>query len=153
MKKIIITLLVLALSVSVLALAGCGGSDSGDGDSPEKVVEQFMKSTVAEDADAVYDLLSEADQAEVTDKEELVAGSADAIDSYTVGKATISGDEARVPSTIVLTDLDSTLEFDVVLVKEGGAWKISLEGTGASMDDAFDKIFEDMDLEDLEVSE
>lgn len=146
MKKIIITLLVLALSISVLAFAGCGGSDSGDGDSPEKVVEQFMQGTLAEDADAIYGLLSEASKAEVTDKEELVAGSADAIDSYTVGKATISGDEARVPSTIVLTGLDSTLEFDVVLVKEDGAWKISLSETGASMDDAFEKIMEDMEL-------
>lgn len=145
MKKSAVILLVLALSLSMLALAGCGGS-SESSDSPEKVVEKFMQGTLAEDADAVYELLSEDSQVEVTDKEDLVAGSADAIDSYTMGKAEISGDEARVPVSIVLKELDTTIEFDVVLLKEDGSWKISLSETGASMDEAFEKLFEDMEL-------
>ncbi len=122
MKKLAVTLLVLALSVSVLAFAGCGGG--GDAGSPEEVVEEFMAATLAEDAEAVYGLLSADSQAEVTDKEELVAGSADAIDSYEVGEATISGDEARVPTSIVLAGLESSLDFEVVLLKEDGAWRI-----------------------------
>ena len=147
MKKIVVTLLVLALSVSILALAGCGGGgNGGNDDSPEQVVEEFMTATLAEDAEAVYDMLSVDSQAEVTDKEELVAGSADAIDSYDVGEATVSGDEARVPTTIVLTGLESTLEFDVVLLKEDGAWKISLSETGASMDEAFEKLMGEIEI-------
>ena len=147
MKKIVVTLLVLALSISILALAGCGGGgNGGNDDSPEQVVEEFMTATLAEDAEAVYDMLSVDSQAEVTDKEELVAGSADAIDSYDVGEATVSGDEARVPTTIVLTGLESTLEFDVVLLKEDGAWKISLSETGASMDEAFEKLMGEIEI-------
>jgi len=147
MKKLAVTLLVLALSVSVLAFAGCGGGgNGGDADSPEKVVEEFMAATLAEDAETVYGLLSADSQAEVTDKEELVAGSKDAIDSYEVGEATISGDEARVPTSIVLAGLESSLDFEVVLLKEDGAWKISLSETGASMDEAFDELMGDIEV-------
>jgi hypothetical protein len=147
MKKIVVTLLVLALSVSITALAGCGGDgNGGDADSPEQVVEKFMAATLAEDAETVYSLLSADSQAGVTDKEELVAGSTDAIDSYEVGTSTISGDEARVPTTIVLTGMDNPLEFEVVLLQENGAWKISLSETGASMDEAFNKLMGEIEV-------
>ncbi|MEW6555144.1 MAG: hypothetical protein AB1384_12770 [Actinomycetota bacterium] len=146
MKKLVVILLALALSVSIPALAGCGGGSNGADDSPEQVVEEFMSATLAEDADAVYELLSEDSQAEVTDKEELVAGSADAIDSYEVGKATINGDEARVATSIALTGFEGSLDFEVVLLKEGGAWKISLSETGASMDEAFEELMGEMEI-------
>jgi predicted small lipoprotein YifL len=143
MRKTVVMLLALALSVTVLALAGCGG---GNADSPEQVVEEFMSATLAEDAEAVYELLSAATQAELTSTVDLVEGSADAIDSYEVGEATISGDEARVATSIALTGLDGPLEFEVVLVKEDGAWKISLSETGASMDEAFEELMGEMEI-------
>jgi hypothetical protein len=146
MKKIIVALLITALAVSILALVGCGGNGGGGSDTPEQVVNGFMEATLAMDADAVFNMLSEDSKAEVADKQELVEGSTDAIDSYEVGKATISGDEARVSTSIAMKQIDSTLDFEVVLVKEGGAWKISLSETGASMDEAFQKLMEEIDI-------
>ena len=149
MKRIIVTLLALALTVSVIALAGCGGDgDGGNADPPEQVVEEFMAATLAEDAETVYGLLSAESQAEVPDKEELVAGSADVIDSYEVGTAVVSGDTARVPASLAMIGFESSLDFEVVLVKEDGAWKISLSETGASMDEAFDELMGEIEVPD-----
>jgi hypothetical protein len=146
MKRLLITLFVLALAVSTLAVAGCGGGNGDGADSPEKVVERFMQATIAGDADTVYDMLTESSKAEITDRQELVEGTSEVIDSYSVGKGTVSGERASVPTTIVLTELDSSLDFQVILLDEGGSWKISLDETSASLDQAFERWLEEFEL-------
>ncbi|MBU1669759.1 MAG: DUF4878 domain-containing protein [Actinobacteria bacterium] len=141
MRRVMVPLLALILMAGIVA-AGCGdGSSSKSGD-PEAAVEQFMKSTMAEDADATYELLSSESQKGVENKEDLVEGAGDQIADWNVGEATQEGDTARVEVTMKMKDVEQELTFDVVLAEEGGAWKINLEETGKSMDEAINKLME-----------
>ena len=142
MKKAVIMLLVMALAAATLAFAGCGGS--GSSDTPEQVVEQFLSASMEENADAAYELISEDSKSELDDKESLVAGFSDGIDAYEVGAATISGDEARVAIVFQLSGLEGDLEFDIVLVKENGAWKIALADTNLEAEKAIEELMQQL---------
>lgn len=143
MKKAVIILLALALLATAYAFVGCGGGDDGN---PEQVVENFLEASTDGDADAAYDLLTEADKNEIVDKDELVEGFTEGVDSYEVGKTTVSGDEARVPINIRLAGSELDLAFDMILLKENGSWKISLADTETEMQVAFDKLMEGYEL-------
>jgi hypothetical protein len=142
MKKIIVLLLACSLVAGALVAAGCGGGTSSDSGDPKATVEQFMKATFAEDADATYELLSSESKAGVENKEELVKGASDQLGDWSVGAVTEEGDTARVKVTLTMKEAAAELTFDVVLVKEDGSWKVSLEETGKSMDEAFNKLQE-----------
>jgi ABC-type transporter MlaC component len=99
---------------------------------------------MAEDADAAFELLSSTSKSGVQDKDQLVEGAGEQIESWTIGEVSENGDKATASVTLKLkgeTPMDIT--FDVVMVKEGGAWKVSLEDTGKSMDDAYQQLMED----------
>ncbi len=150
MKKAIAMVLILALAVTALVFAGCGGS-SGSGDSPEQVVEKFLKAAEKGDADTAYELVTQADKDALTDKQELTEGFTDIFGtSYEVGKGTVSGDTAKVPVKFDMGEqaMGMELEFNIVLHKEDGAWKISGDDTALEME----KTMEDM-FGDLETSE
>src|SRR4030042_3510731 len=111
MRKAVILLIALTLATMTFAWAGCGGGSSSD--SPEQVVEKFLSASMEENADAAYELLTQADKDELTDKEGLVEGFSQGVEGYEVGVATISGDEARVPVNFKLTGLDQDFGFDM----------------------------------------
>ncbi len=142
MRKSIVMLVVLALSLSVLALAGCGGN--GDAGGPKDVAERFIKATLAEDADAVNELLSAEDLGNAATEEDL-SGAAELFKNAKVGSAKVSGDKAKVPVKLEIKELGMTLDFDMVLLDEDGSWKVSLTETEESMSEAFEKLFEDME--------
>jgi len=142
MKKAVIILLVLALAAAMLAFAGCGGG--GSSDTPEQVVEQFLSASMEENADAAYELISEDSKSELEDKESLVAGFSEGVDGYEVGTATISGDEARVPVSFNLAGLEAAVEFDMVLVKEDGAWKIAVADTNLEAEKALEELMQQL---------
>ncbi|MFH1149023.1 MAG: hypothetical protein V1748_00960 [Actinomycetota bacterium] len=142
MKRVMVPLLALMLIAGAVVAVGCGGGSSSKSGDPEATVEQFMKSTMAEDADATYELLSSESQKGVENKEDLVEGAGDQIADWSVGEATQKGNTARVKVTMKMKGVEQELTFDVVLVEEGGAWKINLEETGKSMDEAINKLME-----------
>lgn len=125
MKRAVILLSVFALAVLVLALAGCGGEEVSS-DTPEQVVEKFMTAAMAGDSDTAYDLISEDSKVEIGDEENLVAGFSASVMGYEVGTATISGNMASVPMSYQFQGFEGGIEFNMILVKESGGWKISL---------------------------
>ena len=141
MKKAFILLLAVALLSTACAFVGCGG----DGGSPQQVADSFWKALEDGDADKAYDLLSEADKAEIG-KEELVAGFARSIESYTVGEAEVSGDTAVVPMKTLIVGLEQELEFDMILFKENGSWKASLTEMNKEMQKAFEKLMQEYEI-------
>jgi hypothetical protein len=143
MKKAVIILFVMSLAATAFAFVGCGG---GDGGSPEQVVETFLKASTDGDADAAYEQITKADQAEIANKEELVEGFAEGVESYDVGEATISGDTARVALNLRLAGSGIDLEFDMVLTQENGSWKVSLSDTETEMQKAFDKLMQEYEI-------
>jgi hypothetical protein len=147
MKKAIVAAFVLALALSTLAFAGCGDSGGDSSDNPEQVVEKFLAASMNGDADAAYELITEQSKEDVTDKEELVEGFSEGLDSYEVGKGSISGDRASVPVKFQLTGLDMEIEFNIILLKEDGSWKISGPDTDAETEKALEELYEEMEVE------
>jgi hypothetical protein len=143
MKKAVIILFVMALAALTLAFAGCGG-DGGSSDTPDQVVEKFMTAAMEGNANAAYELISEDSKSELGDKESLVAGFSESVTAYEVGAATISGDRARVPVSYQMQGFGE-LVFDTILVKENGAWKISLNDTNVEAQKALEELMQQSD--------
>ncbi|MBC7230951.1 MAG: DUF4878 domain-containing protein [Actinobacteria bacterium] len=138
MRRSLILLMSLCLCAAVLAVVGCGGGGDKSA-SPEQVVEKFVKAALAGDADTAYSLITEGSKGEVENKEDLVEGVSEGVSEHSVGKSSISGDTARVQTSLTLKDLDFKMEFEMVLVKEGGAWKIDLKQTQTEMEKAVEE--------------
>ncbi len=98
-----------------------------------------------EDADTAFKLLDRESQAEVGDKSQLVEGFSESIDSYSVGHPDISGDKAWVPLTLKLKAFESELKFNMILVTEDGAWRISLPESEAEMEKAMEELFKEIE--------
>lgn len=144
MRRSLILLLSLCLCAAAVMAAGCGGGGDKSA-TPEEVTEKFVKAAMAGDADTAYSLISESSKGEIEDKEELVEGVGEGVSEYSVGKASISGDTAKVATSLTLKDLDFEMKFDMVLVKEGGAWKIDLAQTQAEMEKAVEEFMKDFE--------
>ncbi len=142
MRRTVIMLLALALAAALVCV-GCGGNGASS-DSPEQVAEKLWQATIEEDADAAWELIT-ADSQESIGKDELVAGASESIGSYAIGEATVSGDDARVETTLVLKGLDYELVFDTVLLKEDGAWKVSLLDTQEEINAALSEMQEELE--------
>ena len=145
MKKAVIFAFVLALAAATLAFAGCGNGESSF--TPEQVVGEFLSAAMEGDADAAYDLITEESKSEVGDKESLVAGFSESVNSYEIGKGTVSGDRASVPVSYELEGLDGGIEFDTILNKENGSWKISLIDTNAAAEEALNELMQEYETE------
>ncbi|NPV58703.1 MAG: DUF4878 domain-containing protein [Actinobacteria bacterium] len=146
MRKVFILLLSLCIGVAALVVVGCGGG--GSSDSPEQVVEKFVKATMAGDADTAYSLISEDSKDEIESKEELVEGVGEGVSDYSVGGASVSGDTAKVATSLTLKDIDFEMKFDMILVKEGGAWKIDLAQTQTEMEKALEEFMKEFEPEE-----
>ena len=142
-KAVVLSLsLSLFLFAVILAAVGCGG---GSSDAPEKVAEEFIKASIDGDADAAYALISKDSTGLVENKEDLVAGMSEGISEYHVGGASIAGDTAKVATSLTLKDLDFEMKFDMILVKEGGSWKIDLAQTQTEMEKAVEEFMKDFE--------
>ncbi len=138
MKKAMIIFFVLVLAATAYAIVGCGG---GDDSSPQQVAEGFWKALENGDADKAYDLLSESDKTQIG-KEELVEGFARSVESYSVGEAEISGNTAVIPVKTRLKNLEIDLEFDMILARENGSWKVSFSEMNNEMQKAFEEVMQ-----------
>ena len=107
MRKVCVFLVASFLAIALLAISGCG--DEASSGSPREVADEYMKASVALDVDAVYNLLSQADQDSLS-KEQMQA-EAEQMEglsfSYELGEEKISGDEATVEVTLVVEDKET----------------------------------------------
>ncbi|MEW6553777.1 MAG: NTF2-like N-terminal transpeptidase domain-containing protein [Actinomycetota bacterium] len=141
MKRAAIAFLLLALATSCLGGLGCGGADT-----PEQVADKFVQAMLDEDGDAAWAVVTEASKEGIS-KEELVEGGSEGIEGYTMGDASVAGDEARVMTSFTLTGLDKPMEFDMVLFKEGGGWKVSLADTQTEIEKSLEALLEELGIQ------
>ncbi|MBN2168832.1 MAG: nuclear transport factor 2 family protein [Actinobacteria bacterium] len=139
MKRVVILGCILLLAFSSALLAGCGGSGGGGGNDEAQVkavAEKFMEATVAFDAEALGEVITETDlksedyqQAKEDSKQyaDVDIGSMDI--KYEIGKVEIDGDEATVNASMSFGEEKSN--GTIYLVKENGEWKVDLEKTNS----------------------
>lgn len=138
MKRAAVLFLILMLA----ACLGCGGG----ADTPQQVAEKFVQAMLDEDGDAAWAIITAASKEGIS-KEELVEGGSEGIEDYSIGEAVTAGDEAKVKTSFVLTGLDKPMEFDMVLVREDGAWKVSLADTQAEIEKSLEALLEELGIQ------
>lgn len=109
------------------------------------MVVKFYEAAMAKDADTAFKLLDRQSQAEVEDKEQFVTGFSESIETYSVGHPEVSGEKAKVPVSLKLKPLEHELKFDMILVLEDGAWRISIPESEAEMMKARDQLFKQIE--------
>jgi Domain of unknown function (DUF4878) len=131
MRKFIVLACVLSLLAGATMLIGCGSNGGGGGtssDTPESVAKAFWTAALTGNADTSWALLSKSIQGNLKNKEAWAKqGVSNTLGSSTieVGKATISGDTAKV-TIKVMNGGTEVISEEVTLVKEGGAWKVEM---------------------------
>ncbi len=105
-----------------------------------------MQAMLDEDGDAAWAIITAASKEGIS-KEELVEGGSEGIEDYSIGEAVTAGDEAKVKTSFVLTGLDKPMEFDMVLVREDGAWKVSLADTQAEIEKSLEALLEELGIQ------
>jgi len=123
-------------TAAFFSAAGCGVEPVRE-EEPEKAVQLFLQTSMEENAEAAYNLITEESKKGIRDKNELVSGFAETFSSFSVGVAQISGNKARVPVDLEVKSFQEYLSFEVVVEKEGDAWKISLPETASEMERAY----------------
>jgi hypothetical protein len=141
MKKAAVILLSLSLA-TCLACLGCGSG----ADTPQQVAEKFVQAMLAEDGDSAWAVITEASKEGIS-KEELVEGGSKGIEGFAIGDADTTADEARVKTSFSLTGLDRPMEFDMVLFREGGAWKVSLADTQTEIEKSLEALLEELGIQ------
>lgn len=143
--RILVIAVVLILAALFLSFpSGCGRkADLAGG--PDTVVVKFYEAAMAKDADTAFKLLDRQSQAEVEDKEQFVTGFSESIETYSVGHPEVSGEKAKVPVSLKLKPLEHELKFDMILVLEDGAWRISIPESEAEMMKARDQLFKQIE--------
>ncbi|MBC7254288.1 MAG: hypothetical protein H5T72_10020 [Actinobacteria bacterium] len=143
--KILVAAVVFILAALCLSFpSGCGRKVDLTG-GPDTVVVKFYEAAMAKEADTAFKLLDRESQAEVENKEQFVAGFSESIGSYSVGHPEVSGEKAKVPVTLKLKPLEHELRFDMVLVLEDGAWRISMPESEAEMMKARERLFKEIE--------
>jgi len=129
-RKFAILACILSILASAIALVGCGGGGSSS-QTPEKAAKTFWEAVAKQDADTSWALMAKNVQSYFKN----TAGWArtlpapDPKASVEVGKATITGDTAKV-SVNMLSGGNVIYKTNVSLVKEDGIWKVSDMGQG-----------------------
>lgn len=153
----LIGVVVLALVVVLVGGLVWPGWFKSD-DSPKKVTEEFFKLLKKGKYEKAYDLLSKDERESMTLKEFKEDGAI--YESFTVKAVSekIKGDKAIVACEI--TFMGYTQKNDLVLVKEGGKWKVELSASAYDYDDDdddydyddddFDFDYDDFDFDDLD---
>ena len=113
----------LLIATTLLAL-GCSGSKLSD---PKAVADQFWSATKTGKVAAIKPYVTEASLSHDMMKEDAQATTG----TYTLGEAKIENDSATVPTA--LKDNEVNIEFQTVVVKEKGAWKVDVEKTMMTM--------------------
>ena len=104
------------VAVVFLVVAGCGG-----GSSPEETARGFWDAVTQ----GIRPYISKADYEMVQGEKGEVPGHAGS--AVELGAARIDGDNATVPAKLRMKG--KSFDVDTVLVREDGAWKVSLDGT------------------------
>ena len=126
MRKIIVLACILSLLVLAVLLVGCGSGGSGSG-TPEGVAKAFWAAALKGDSDTTWAMLSKGFQANQKSKADWAKTQMTNSPTATVeaGKATVTGDTAKVSVKIKSGGTEIMTE-EVVLVKEGGVWKVEM---------------------------
>jgi Domain of unknown function (DUF4878) len=121
MRKLVVLACIFALLASVAALAGCGSGSSAQ--TPEQVMQAFWAAATNHDANTTWNMMSADSQKLLKSKSEwetqLKTG---APTKFTIGKATINGDNATVKVTYTFNGQTTTQSMP--LIKVNGVWKV-----------------------------
>ena len=134
---------VAVVLVGLLA-AGCGGEE------PVGVAERFWTAAQARDMETVEALSVESESTQLN-----FENTDNVIDSFQLGESFEEDSETLVPTTLNSSSGENALEFDfeTVMVKHEGEWKVDLDATsdrmikavlGASMEEIGQAIGEGM---------
>jgi hypothetical protein len=129
MRKLVVIACIFSLLVSATALAGCALEDSSP-ETPKEVVKEFLHELASKDTNTAWDMLSEESQKALQSEPEFESlvlktlSEADELDSAVIVKTGRKGNVATVTFTAVIGGKKETNTLK--LVKEDGAWKISL---------------------------
>ena len=128
MRKVVVLACILSLLVSAGMMAGCGSGGSSSGsNSPEGVAQAFWLATLKGDAAASWAMLSKVVQGNLKDESTWAKSvvSSNPTATVEVGKATVTGDRAKVSLKIIAGGTTITTQT-VSLVKENGVWKVEM---------------------------
>jgi Domain of unknown function (DUF4878) len=127
MRKVMVLACILSLLLSAGMLAGCGSGGSSGSNSPEGVAQAFWLASLKGDAAASWAMLSKVVQGNLKNEsvwaQSVVSSNPTA--TVTVGKATVTGDRAKVSVKIAAGGTVITTQT-VSLVKENGVWKVEM---------------------------
>jgi Domain of unknown function (DUF4878) len=127
MRKTVVIVCAFSLLLSAAVLAGCG-SGGGSSTSPVGVTKAFLAAAIKNDVNTTWGMLSRNTQVSMKNK----ATFAETLktfgpnDKVVIGKATVTGDKAEVRVDYKHGGGETTDKVTIVLVKDGGAWKIDL---------------------------
>lgn len=148
MKRALTALLLGAIAMAAVVTAGCaqGLPDAGRNGTatamdPVQVTEEYLDAIMAGDANTAF-LLITAESRESTTPGELPGGSAEGLKDYRTAPTRISGNKAVVPVELTFLDPDgrfgeTDIDFEAVLARESGLWRVDTIATGANMEKAF----------------
>jgi len=116
------------ISIATCAvLFGCG---SGEADRAKQVAQAFWDATVAGDAELAQTFVSAGSMFQPNkSKGDSPPG------DVKLGAVDVDGDDAAVETVVTKLDAESpmNMEFETILVREEGSWKIDMDKTTGSM--------------------
>ncbi|MBN2025638.1 MAG: hypothetical protein JW854_02580 [Actinobacteria bacterium] len=142
MKRVTIIIIVLALVFVGIMCIGCGGGEDLEG--AKETAEGLWQAFMEGNSDDAWELVT-AESKESVNKENLISGASEGVNNVILEEVTISGDEARVWTALDMESLDRELEFDTILFREDGEWKVSLPDTENEINEALGKMQEEID--------
>lgn len=115
----------LGMLVLTFFLWGCSA-----GRGPEQVAHEFWEASRNGDAELARELVLSTSTAEINEPADGEAP----IGHFALGDSHVDGGEAMVETTIGgLAGLSTELEFNTVLAREDGEWKVDLDRTSGDM--------------------
>ena len=127
MRKVVVLACILSLLVPAAVLVGCGSGGSSS-ETPASVAKAFWTAALKGDANASWAMLSKTVKAGLKNESAWAKSGVRNNPTATVevvGKPTITGDQAKVSVKIKSGGTEIMTE-EVVLVKEGGVWKVEM---------------------------
>jgi hypothetical protein len=137
MRKLLVLACILSLLVSAVVLAGCGGgssssSISSSSQTPQQVTQAFYDALRKADANATWNMMSSDSQKLLMSKggksewESEIKQQSTTLSNvkFTLGKATVNGNNATVVMTATVNGQTTT--GPVPLIKENGVWKVDM---------------------------
>ncbi len=115
-------------SIAVVLIGLVGAGCAGEG--PDSDAERFWTAAQARDMETVEALSVESESTKLN-----FENKDNAIDEFELGDSFEEDGETLVPTSLTSSGGDQSLEFDfqTVMVRSDGAWKVDLEATGNRM--------------------